>query len=383
MDILNGAKALAPTLVSWRRTLHARPEIGFDLPRTREFLLGELKGMGYHPQEIGKGSIVAEIGPKTDGTVLLRADMDGLAVGEETDLSFRSENGKMHACGHDLHAAMLLGAAMLLKEKESSLRRRVRLLFQAAEETLQGAEDARSFGVCDGVCAAYMLHVTVNTNLPAGTVIVPPAGIIAPSADFFEISVKGRGCHGADPAAGIDPLSVAARILLGLQNLPSREFPSGALGALTVGSLRGGDCFNVIPDTARLQGSLRCYGEDLRAFLKTRVKEIASFTADGFRASAAVSFPVGCPSLKNDEALRNSLPAVLEHVLGKEGVLVANTPSGTAGSEDFAVISHAVPSVMLALAAGNPGVPLHHPKIVFDENALPYGTAALAALAMQ
>lgn len=383
MDILARAKDLMPTLVSWRRTLHACPEIGFDLPQTKAFLMGELTKMGYVPRIIGKGSIVVEIGPKGEDMILLRADMDGLAVKEETNLSFRAKNGNMHACGHDLHTAMLLGAALILKEQEASLRRRVRLLFQPAEELLQGATDALSAGVCDGVGEAYMLHVTVNTKLPAGTVILPPAGEIAPSADFFEISVQGKGCHGADPGSGVDPLSVAARILLGLQHLPAREFPSGKLGALTIGSVQGGDSYNVIPDSARLRGSFRCYGEEFRAFLKTRVDEIAHTTATGFRASATVSFPAGCPSLKNDETLRNRLPPILEHTLGNKGFLVANSSSSTAGSEDFAVLSHAVPSVMLALAAGEPGVPLHHPKIDFDETALPYGTATLVSVVFQ
>lgn len=382
MEFLSRAKGLMPSLVPWRRTLHACPEVGFDLPKTKAFLVAELKKMGYVPREIGK-SIVAEIGAKGDGMVLLRADVDGLAVQEETDLPFRAKNGKMHACGHDLHAAMLLGAAALLKEMEGILPRGVRLLFQPAEETLQGAQDAVSSGVCEGVCEAYMLHVTVNTKLPVGTVILPPAGVIAPSADFFEISVQGKGCHGADPASGIDPLSVAARILLGLQHLPSREFPSGSLGALTVGSLCGGDSFNVIPDSARLRGSLRCYDEDFRQYLKMRVEEISQSTAAGFRASAAVSFPSGCPTLKNDEALRNQLLSVLEHTLGKTGVFAVNSQSTTAGSEDFAVVSHTVPSVMLALAAGDPGVPLHHPKIVFDEAALPYGTATLVSMVLR
>ncbi len=383
MDFLQKAQDLKPSLISWRRFLHACPEIGFDLPRTKDFIVAELKKLGLVPKVMGKGSIVAEIGKESADTMLLRADMDGLAISEEADLSFRSENGKMHACGHDLHTAMLLGAAALLKEMESSLPRRIRLLFQPAEETLQGAADALSSGVCRGVTSAYMLHVSVNTKLPVGTVILPPAGIIAPSADFFEVAVRGKGCHGADPASGIDPLSVAARILLGLQHLPAREFPSQVRGALTVGAFQGGDSFNVIPDFASLRGSMRCYSEEFRQTLKNRVCEIAQSTATAFRAEATTSFPAGCPSLINDEALRNALKSPLKTALGPDRILVVDSVSGTAGSEDFAVLSRVVPSVMLALAAGDPGVALHHPKILFDENALPYGTAAFVAIAMQ
>lgn len=383
MDILTDALTLQPTLSRWRQTLHACPEVGFDLPKTKAFLLQELTALGYAPKEVGRGSIVAEVGKRTAETVLLRADVDALAISEEADVSFRSRNGKMHACGHDLHAAILLGAAKLLKEREGAFSRGVRLLFQPAEELLQGAQDACDAGVCDGVSEAYMLHVTVNTGLDVGTVVVPPWGEIAPAADFFEISVGGKGCHGAEPSKGIDPLCVAARILLGLQNLPARECSAEGRAAVSAGSLLGGDSCNVIPDSAVLRGSLRCFGEDLRAFLKRRVEEIAHLTAEAFRAEAKTAFPAGCPSLMNDEALRNRLPKVLEETLGKEKVLSVEFSSGTAGSEDFAVISRKVPSVMLALAAGDPKVALHHPKVVFDESAMPYGVAALTAAVLK
>ncbi len=383
MDILTKALALQTTLSRWRQTLHACPEVGFDLPRTKTFLLQELTAMGYAPKEVGKGSIVAEIGNKAEETVLLRADIDGLAIKEEADLPFRADNGNMHACGHDLHAATLLGVAKLLKGREETLLRRVRLLFQPAEEILQGAEDACRAGICDGVCEAYMLHVTVNTGLSVGTVIIPPAGEIAPAADFFEITVHGKGCHGAEPSKGIDPLSAAARILLGLQNLPARECSPEGRSAVSVGALQGGDSFNVIPDSALLRGSLRCFGEELHAFLKGRVEEIARLTAAAFRTEAKTEFIAGCPSLWNDESLRRKLPKALESALGKEKVLSVESSSSTAGSEDFAVISHRVPSVMLALAAGDPGVALHHPKVVFDERALPYGVAALTEIVIK
>lgn len=398
MDILNQAKDLQERLVAWRRALHACPETGFDLPRTKALILQELTSLGYSPEEVGRGCIVARVGTaelagsgsgaarvgSAEGAeVLLRADMDGLAIPEATKVEFRATNGKMHACGHDMHAAMLLGAAAILKAREGELSRGVRLLFQGAEETLQGAADAVAHGVCEGVGAAYMLHVTVNTGLPVGTVIVPPPGVIAPSADYFEITVRGKGCHGADPASGIDPLSAAARILLGLQHLPAREIPSGERGMLTVGMIHGGDAFNVIPEAARLGGSLRCYGEDFRQVLKTRTEQIARGVAEAFRTRAEVQFPAQCPSLVNDEGLRNRLCDALRGELGTDRLIVVDTPTGTAGSEDFAVISRTVPSVMLALAAGDPTVALHHPGIVFDEDALVYGTAALVTAAIR
>lgn len=381
-NCLKAAERLAPHLTDLRRRLHACPEIGFDLPQTTAIIQEELDRLGISFRCSGKGSIVAELGEGED-LVLLRGDMDGLPVTEETHLPFRSTNGAMHACGHDLHATMLLGAACLLKEREAQLPRRVRLLFQPAEELLEGAADAVRSGVTDGVSAAYMLHVTVGSGLSAGTVVIPPSGVTAPSADFFEICVKGKGCHGADPASGIDPLSTAAQILLALQHLPAREFPSGSRAALTVGSLMAGDCYNVIPDTARLRGTVRCYDENLREYLKERIETVSSSVAAAFRAKSHLSFPSACPSLVNDPNVRDRAKNMLPQRLGSSRVLVVDAPSGTAGSEDFAVISRTVPSLMLAVAAGDSPFPLHHPQVVFDESVLPVGAAVLAELALQ
>ncbi len=376
MNILQQARNLQPQLVDWRRQLHRCPEVGFDLPETMAFLKRELEGMGYAPADLGKAGLMAEMGEPGGRTVLLRADVDGLGIREEAAVEFASPNGKMHACGHDLHATMLLGAAALIKKIPFS-GVRVRFYFQPAEELLQGAAAGVNAGVCDGADEAYMLHTAVNTGLRPGTVILPPAGVIAPSADYFEISLQGKGCHGADPASGVDALSVAARILLGLQHLPAREFPSGERGVVTVGSLSGGDSFNVLSDTVTLRGTFRCYDESFRQQLKTRVEEIAHSTAIAYRTRAAVSFPSGCPSLENHSQLRERALGRLVSIFGQDGVLDVTTPSGTAGSEDFAVISRTVPSVMMAIAAGDPGVGLHHPKVVFDESCLAYGVAAL------
>lgn len=381
-EILTSAEALVSWLTDLRRKLHACPEIGFDLPQTSAVIRVELERLGMPFKTLGRGSIVAELGPKDGDTILLRADMDALPVSEDSDILFRATNGNMHACGHDLHATMLLGAAALLKEKEVQLSRRVRLLFQPAEEVLQGAADAVSAGVTESVTAAYMLHVTVGTGLRAGTVVIPPADVTAPSADFFEIDVKGKGCHGADPASGIDPLSAAAQILISLQHLPAREFPSGARAALTVGSLQGGDSYNVIPDSARLRGSMRCYDEVFRSYLKERLETVSVSVGTAFRANTDVSFPAGCPSLVNDTELRKRAKTLLPGILGQDRLMAVDSPSGTAGSEDFAVISRTVPSLMLALAAGDCGYPLHHPKVIFDEAVLPVGSATLAGLAL-
>lgn len=377
-ELLNRAFAMEPHLRDLRRRLHQCPEVGMHLPQTFAVIEAELTRLGLPFFRVGQ-SLCAELGPKTGNAVLLRADCDGLAMAEEADLPFRSQGSTMHACGHDLHAAALLGAAALLKETEATLSRRVRLLFQPGEEILEGAKDAVAEGICEGISEAYMLHVSVGTGLPTGTVILPPAGTVAPSADFFSVSVEGKGCHGADPSSGVDPLTACARICLSLEHLPAREFPPGARAALTVGALRSGDSFNVIPHRGELRGTLRCFDENLRKHLRRRVEEICRGVALAHGVRAELSFPSECPSLRNDEDLRTGSHALLSAAFSEYFFSVEGATGG--GSEDFAFISHRVPSLMIALAAGDSSHPLHHPKVIFDEACLPYGAAVLATLA--
>jgi len=381
-ELLERARELGPYMTGLRRDLHRRPEVGFDLPLTRGRILAELERLSLSCSLVGKGAVSAHIGPKKGPYVLLRADCDALPVREETDLPFRSENGVMHACGHDLHVAALLGAAVLLREREETLSRGVRLLFQPAEELLSGALDAVEAGICEGVTSAYMLHVRTGTGLAPGTVILPPVGEIAPSADFFEIALQGKGCHGADPTAGRDPLAAAARILLSLEHLPAREFPSPARATLTVGCLQGGEGHNVIPDRALLRGSFRCFGEEFRARMKERISQVCRGVGEIHGVTGTLTFPVGCPSLRNDGDLHRRAKALFSAGLADRFFSVEEAAMG-GGSEDFAVISRRVPSLMLALAAGDSPYPLHHPRVDFDESCLPYGAAALARLAME
>ena len=381
MSLIKEALALGERLTELRRKLHACPEIGFDLPKTMEILSDALKESSISHATAG-GCLVAHIGPREGAGILLRADCDGLPIREETDLPFAAKNGNMHACGHDMHMTAVLGAAMLLKRHEERLTRPVRLLFQPAEELLMGAQDGIAHGVCDNITEAYTLHVTVGSELKTGTVILPPEGVTAPSADFFEITVQGKGCHGADPASGRDPLAAAAQIVLSLEHIPAREFPRSARAALTVGCLQGGDSHNVIPDSALLKGSLRCYDEEFRRRLKERVVEICAGISTAYRVTASATFPTGCPSLINDKALRDQAKDLLSETL-QDRFFEVTPPSGTAGSEDFAFISRTVPSLMLAISAGDSPYPLHHPKVIFDEKCLPYGTAALATMVLK
>ncbi len=372
-----------------RRDIHRYPGIGFDNQKTVKYIEAELSRLGISSKSIGKCGLLAEIG-SGGKCFLLRADTDGLPIAEKTGLPFAAENGAFHGCGHDMHAAMLLGAAKIIKQFENELCGTVLFMFQSAEETLSGAKDMIESGVLENPKphGAMMIHVLTGIPIKCGTVIVSAPGVSAPAADFFEIEISGKGCHGSSPSEGIDPIYAAASIVTALSEINSRELAMGDNAVLTIGCVKAGESANVIPDKAHLKGTLRCFDEDVRQKIKTRLCEISEGTAKVFRSSAQVKFTSGCPSLLNDKALSERMLGYTKELLGKDTALSAADLADaggkitTSGSEDFAYVSHSVPSVMVALAAGEPHLgfeyPLHHPKADFDENALPYGCATLA-----
>lgn len=390
-ELLKKAKILQTELVTIRRYLHAHAERGFALPKTLSYIEKQLRNIGYTPQKCGKAGLVVEVG-QGDNIVLLRADMDGLPIVEKTGLAYACKSGNMHACGHDLHAAMLLGAAKLLKEEEGKLKGRVRLLFQPAEELLEGAKNCIEAGALKGVNSAVMLHVLTAFNATMVGVIVSSEGVGAPAADYFKIEVQGKGCHGSAPWNGVDTLTVAARILLGLQELSAREIPASSPAVLTVGSMQSGEAGNAISDKAVLYGTLRSFDEETRLFVKERIEGIAKNTAKAFRAKAKVVYEGGCPTLVNDEKISALVEEAAQKLLGKQKVTTSKALGGdvrknSGGSEDFAYISHAVPSVMIGLVAGRKEegyeYPLHHPKVKFDESILFQGTALFVGAALK
>lgn len=397
-SIVKEAQALRETIVADRRYLHTHPGTGFDIDETVEYVKKELEALGYEPKKCGKAGIVALAGGKKPGKVfLLRADMDALPIREEADVEFASENGCMHACGHDMHTSMLLGAARLLKAHEDEIGGTVKLMFQPAEEIFEGSHDMIEAGLLEApkVDAALMIHVMAGMPFPAGTVIVSAPGVSAPAADYFEIRVQGKGCHGSMPNTGIDPLNAAAHILIALQEIQTRELAMGDQAVLTVGTLHAGTAANVIPDTAVMGGSIRTFDEETRAFLKQRMTEVAEGVAQSFRAQAEVAFGSGCPTLTNDKELSECADKYVKELLGEGqafsvaqlNALDGGQSSKAAGSEDFAYVSQEVPSIMLALAAGQPQkgyrYPQHHPMVKFDEDALATGSAVYAYTAMR
>lgn len=401
-QLIKEVTSLKETIISNRRYLHTHAETGFDLKDTFNFVKKELTNMGYEPIKCGKSGLVALAGGKKEGKVfLIRCDMDALPIKEEADVDFVSSNGKMHACGHDMHTAMMLGAAKLLKEHENEIEGTVKLMFQPAEEIFEGSYDMIKSGLLKNpdVGAALMIHVMAGMPFDAGTVIVSPTGVSAPAADYFKITVQGRGCHGSMPNTGVDPLNVASHILIALQEIHARELAIDDRSVLTIGTMNAGTADNVIPDNVVMGGTLRAFDEDTRSFIKERMTDIAKNIAKSFRADAEVTFNGKCPTLVNDKDLAVSIETYAKELLGKNKVFSAEelnkmnadknnkNSSKTAGSEDFAYVSHEVPSIMLALAAGQPQngyiYPQHHPMVKFDEESLTSGSAVYAYTAMR
>ncbi len=390
-EILKEGMRLEKEYIQIRRRLHQNAEVGFELPKTQQIVWETLVGLGYQPKAYA-GGIVAAIGEEKKGkAILLRADMDGLPIRERTGEPYACKRGNMHACGHDMHTAMLLLAAELLKGREGELLTPVLLFFQPAEETLQGAKRAVEEGILQTyrVGRAVMLHALTATPLATGKLVVSSAGVSAPAADFFTVEVRGKACHGSAPQKGVDALSIAARILLGLETLSARELPSPFV--LTVGKMQAGVAENALPDQAVMQGSLRAMDEGVRVSAKKRLNEIATGIAKTYRGRAKVHFTSGCPALQNDGGMSALMGAALKNAVGREEVffsaeLDGGVKKGLGGSEDFAYIAREVPSVMIGLSAGSEGegytYPLHHPKAAFDERAIAIGGSAYAIAAL-
>lgn len=397
-QIMQEAKQYEEKIIADRRKLHSCPGIGFDLDETVAYVKAELTAMGYEPQECGKAGVVALAGGKKPGKVfLLRSDMDALPMAEESGEPFASDNGFMHACGHDLHTAILLGAARILKAHEDEIEGTVKLMFQPAEEIFEGAHDMIQAGVLENpkVDAGMMAHVTSGAPFPAGRVTIMSPGVSASACDFFEIKIQGKGCHGSTPELGVDPITVAAYIVLALQEINAREISMHDNAVLTLGTLQAGNANNIIPDTALLRGSLRTLDEDVRAKIKARMQDIVTGMGKLYRAEAELIFTSGCPSLLNDKEVSDSVAKYAKELLTPQGAvttaemaaLTGGAKRKGAGSEDFAYVTREIPALMVALAAGQAQAeykfPAHHPKVRFDESALVKGVALYTYAAMR
>ena len=373
------AIAIKDDIVEYRRTIHSNPEVGAELPKTKAYVMDKLREFGYTPEEICESGIVTTIeGAKPGKTFLLRADMDALPMAEATSCDFKATNGAMHSCGHDMHTAMLLGAARLLKQNQDQIEGTVKLVFQPDEEGFTGAKKMIEAGVLENpkVDAAMAMHV--NSGTPSNLVVCGKGTSIG-GCYRFRIVVKGTGCHGAMPETGVDPIFIAHHIYSGLQTILTREIPATKPAVITIGKFVGGDAPNIIPGEVIMEGTFRYLDKEMGEMGVGRMDEIVTSTGKTFRGEAELIELSSVPPLTNNNELADELTGYMKDIVGERGVFVYE--GGGMGSEDFASFSHEVPSLYIILGAGakneNPefGVPMHNEKVVFNEDILPTGAA--------
>lgn len=381
-NILSEAAVLSEELIAHRRYLHQCPEIGFELPQTITYVTKCLKEYGYEPEVIAGSGIMVTAG-KGEKTFLLRGDMDALPMKEESGLPFASTNGNMHACGHDFHTSALLGAAKLLKEHEDELCGQVKLLFQPAEEVMNGADMMIAHGVLENpkVDAAMALHV-VHRKLGR---VCYSLGRGCGSSDVFTITVKGKGGHGAAPHMNIDPINVACHIQLALQTINSREVNPNEMIVLTICSFHSGSACNIMPPTAELKGTIRTMDMEVKAFARQRLIDICENVCKTFRAECQIDFEgPGIPPMYNDDELLADTKRYINAMFGKE---VTYEIERMTGSEDFSSVSIRVPSVLYWFGTGddeegyNYGV--HDSRVTFNEKAIHQMAAVYAVSAIR
>ena len=371
-------QAILPELIGLRRHLHAHPELSGNEHQTAALVAGELRAQGWRVREgVGRTGVLAELGPQLAGTpiVALRVDMDALPVEERSGVPFASlQQGLMHACGHDIHTAVGLGVARLLGPLADQLTARVRLLFQPAEETAQGAAWMRADGAMDDVEALFGVHVF--PSLAAGTIGVR-SGSLTAAAGELEVEVLGEGGHGARPHQSTDAIWIAARVVSGLQEAISRRLDALHPVVVSFGRIEGGKAFNVIADHVRLLGTVRCLDLDVHAQLPTWIEETVIALCQGHGGEARVHYRCISPPVHNDPALTQLVADAGEALLGRSQVHWLEQPS--LGAEDFAELQGDTPAVMFRLGVAGPGgcSPLHSNSFAPDESCLAVGVQVL------
>lgn len=383
----NDCKDLQEYIVGLRRDLHQIPELGLHLPETSDYVAAELDKLNipYVRSKIDSGIIATIQGGKPGKTICLRADMDALPITEETGLPFASKHvGCMHACGHDTHTAMLLGAGRVLQAHKDELAGTVRLMFQTSEEQSRGAEAMIESGGVEGADAVFGTHIgtIIDKTIPSGTFIVTPGCCMA-AFDKFVIKVKGTGCHGSTPEKGVDPVNIAAHVVLALQAITTREVNATRPLVLTIGKIAGGSQYNIIPNEVVIEGTIRTLEEDLRQYTARRIGEVAQATAQVFGGSVDYEMILGAPPVINDEGMAALAAKAAKAVLGEDKV-ITQVKSPNMGGEDFAYYLEKVPGAFMFLSSANPekgtDVAHHNPKFDVDEDVFWEGAAVFVKI---
>ncbi len=389
-SIRRQAQELQDRLVRWRRTLHQHPEIGSDVPETAAFVAKELEELGLDVRTgVGGHGVVATLSGNEPGkTFAIRADMDALPINEETGLPFASKvKGRMHACGHDAHMAMALGAAGLLSRRQTEIAGNVKFLFQPAEAGAGGAMPMIDAGALENpkVDAVIGLHTgNIWKEARPGDVCVS-RGLMMACLDRIDLKVKGKSGHGAMPHETVDAISLTAHVVSALQTIVSREVSPLTPAVITIGKMNGGVAHNVIAEEVTLEGTVRALEQGHREFLDRRIEEVVKGVTASMRGDYEFSYTYGYPPVINDGAFTEAFMHVAREVAGEDNVREVSEP--TMGGEDMAYFLEAVPGTFFFLAGCNPEkgqtYPHHHPKFDVDEDILWLGPALFSAMAIR
>ncbi|MBP0446151.1 amidohydrolase [Roseomonas sp. SSH11] len=379
--ISEAAAALAPGLVAIRRDIHAHPELAFEEVRTAGIVAAELERLGipYRTGVGGTGVLGMIEGGRPGPTLAIRADMDALPIHEETGLPFASTvDGKMHACGHDIHTVTLLGVAEVLRDLAPMLAGRVALVFQPAEEVLQGAAAMIADGAAEGIDMALGFHN--HPDMPVGETGFVRGACLAAS-DRFDLVIRGRSGHAAHPDTAVDPIVAAAHFVSQAQTVVSREVDPLHPAVVTIGMFQGGTTYNIIPERVHLKATIRTLHPATRDLAEAAIRRLCAGLEAGFRVECALDYRRLVPPLANDDAVLDQLLAAVTAQLGaapKPGV-----PS--MGSEDFSEFAQRVPSAHLRIGSGTPGRAdkLHNAGYQPDEACIPLGVQALSRAALE
>ena len=381
INIRSEVKDIAEEIISIRRDIHKHPELGFEVHRTAELVSKHLNNLGFEVSTgIGKTGVVGDLIGKNDGpTIGLRADMDALPIQETSDLPYSSVNeGVMHACGHDGHTAMLLGAATIIKQLQDKLNGNVRFIFQPAEEGDGGARYMIEDGCLDSVNEIYGIHLWNYQQY--GEVGVKEGPILA-AADVFSITIKGVGGHGAAPQGTVDAVLVSAHLITALQSIVSRNTNPLESTVITIGQINGGHNFNVIADEIVLKGTARSYTEENRQLIKNRMKEIISGVEKTFSAEIDITYSEGYPPTVNDKNTYDKLMKSAQKIVGDK----CGFPYLSMGGEDFSYYAERIPGCFFFVGSSPSNkklrsVPHHCSHFDIDENALLIGSSIFVQL---
>jgi amidohydrolase len=376
-------RAAEPRLIEIRRDIHAHPETGFDTIRTAGIVATELRALGIEPQTgIGRTGVVATIsGARPGPCVILRADMDALPIHEQTGLEFASTvPGKMHACGHDLHTASLLGAAGALVKLAPRLAGSVRLIFQPAEETQEsGAAAMVADGAADGADMAIAFHN--RPELPAGKIALN-RGASTASSDEFQVVIRGKSGHAARPHAAIDPIVAAAYVITQLQTVISREMDPALSAVLTIGHIQGGATQNIIPDSCMFEGTVRCRSPQSRDLAEASFRRICAGSAAAMNVTAEIDYVRGAPPLMNDDKMIDQAAVALGLQFDDAPIV---EPGTSFGAEDFSYFSERLPSIQIFIGSGQDGRNdrVHNSDYQPDESCIAQSAIALTRMAVE